>query len=381
MTRRTCLLLGVVLMALGASGQLRICGSCGREDAAGAALCAFCKAALPPAPAVAVAQPPLPDARAATSNDAALAQAAFEQVRLDVSAARAEEARRPEVALALYENARALLAVADPARLPSDTGRSVLTGLQRCRAALAVSGQSCPACAGSGRQQIKLAQLAGGADTDNVATRSTGAACATCGGQGAIRGTRDVETTRLLMLQGRREMGLQQQSAGRVAAGRAWIPRAWADALTPAQLAAIRRTIAAGCPACAGMGLAQCRKCLGTGAQACTQKKCRQGWIEQNAANALSATTVLTRKVKCPVCQGTSKVACTVCRARGGVACGACKGTGLGEVCRTCGGEGVVTCRACRTRRTEAAGTVCESCKGTKRTLCGSCKGDGFSAP
>ncbi len=381
MTRRTCLFLGLVLMALGATGQLRICGSCGREDEAGGALCVFCRAALPPAPAVAVAQAPLPAARASASNDAALAAAAFEQVRLDVTAARAEEARRPEVALALYENARALLAVADPARLPPDTGSSVLAGLQRCRATLAISGQSCPSCGGSGRQQIKLVQLAGGAETENAATRSTGAACETCGGRGTIRGTRDVETTRLLILQGRREVGLQQQSAGRVAAGRAWIPRAWAEALTPTQLAAIRRTIAAGCPVCAGMGLAQCRKCTGTGTQACTNKKCRQGWIEQDIANALSVTTDLTRRVKCPVCQGTSKVGCTVCRSRGGVACGACKGTGLGETCRTCGGEGVVTCRACRTRRSEAADTVCESCKGTKRMLCGSCKGDGFSAP
>jgi len=135
-------------------------------------------------------------------------------------AAREEEPRRPEVALALYENARALLAAADPTNLPPASGQAVLDGLQRCRGALAVTGQTCPACGGSGRQRIVLQQLAGGTGDEPPATRATGAACAACGGKGTVAGTREVETTRLLILQGRREAGLRLQAAGRVAAGR-----------------------------------------------------------------------------------------------------------------------------------------------------------------
>ena len=381
--RKLSLLLGALLVALAVRGQLRICGSCGREDTTGGAVCAYCEARLPEA-----VRPPVPPAGGApgepeASPETRLAARVFEQARLDVLAAREEEPRRPEVALALYENARALLAAADPTHLPPESGPAVLDGLQRCRGVLAVTGQACPACGGSGRQQIVLQQLAGGTGVgaDAPATRATGAACPVCGGKGTVSGTREVETTRLLLLQGRREAGLRLQAAGRVAAGRAWIPPEWARELMPRALAAIRRTAAAGCPACAGIGLARCRDCTGTGRQPCANRSCRDGWVEETSGNTLTPKTALTRRVKCPVCQGAAAVACTTCRGTGAVACGDCKGTGLAAPCRACGGEGVVPCRLCRSRRpTPDGGGVCPGCRGSGRMLCGRCQGDGCSA-
>jgi hypothetical protein len=136
--RKLVVLMTLLLATAAVRGQLRICGSCGREDSAGGEFCTACQARLPDIP-----PPPAPADNAAEGQEpspaATLAAGAFEQARLDVLAARGEESRRPEVALALYGNARALLAVIDPTNLPPATGQSVLEGLQRCRVALAVT--------------------------------------------------------------------------------------------------------------------------------------------------------------------------------------------------------------------------------------------------
>ena len=374
MKRSFSLFICVVLAAITACGQLRICGSCGREDTAGGARCTVCQELLPPIVTTeppAVVETPVP-------TDNPVSSVAFEAVRQDVLMAREEEARRPEVALALYENAQALLAVADSSQLPPEAGRAVLAGIQRCRAALAVTGQSCPACNGTGRQQITLLQLAGGSAAEAAApTRATGAICATCGGRGALVGQRDIEATRLLILRGRREAGLKLQAIGRVAAGRAWVPREWLETVTPMQIAAVRRVAAAGCPACAGIGLETCRKCSGTATQPCPNRACRDGWIEQKPTNTLTPKSALTRRVPCPVCQGKSRIACATCRSTGGVACEGCHGTGLAAPCRSCNGEGTVVCRTCQSTRPATAGKVCAACKGCGRMLCARCSGDG----
>ncbi len=376
--RKLVVLMTLLLATAAVRGQLRICGSCGREDSAGGAVCTACQTPLPDIP-----PPPAPADNAAEGQEpspaATLAAGAFEQARLDVLAARGEESRRPEVALALYGNARALLAAIDPTNLPPATGQSVLEGLQRCRVALAVTGQACPACSGSGRRQVVFQQLAGG--SADATTRSTSAACATCGGTGAVSGTRDVEAARLLILQGRREAGMRLQAAGRVAAGSAWIPKAWAQELMPRQLAAIRRIAAADCQACAGIGLERCKACAGTGRKPCTNRKCRDGWVEEKPGNTLTPQTALARRVKCPVCQGTGAVNCQPCRGKGAVACARCKGAGLAAPCRTCGGEGVSECRTCRTRRHAADDTsLCPKCRNSGWMLCERCKGDGVVA-
>lgn len=382
MTRLSSGILTLILLAACACGQLRICGSCGREDLAGGTTCAVCKAPLPPLePGQPDSAPALSDASGTGSVADALSKQVFDLVKRDVEAARQEEDRRPEVALARYENARALLTLARAEHLPPGTARVVLDGLQRCRTALAVAGQACSACGGSGRQQVARVQLAGGDGEAAAETKlTTGAACATCGGAGTIRGRRGVEATRLLILQGRREAGLQQQAAGRVAAGRAWIPPSWPQERTPEQLALIRRTLAAECSACAGLGLEPCRRCLGSGTLPCKNKACRQGWVEQTVGNTLTPKTALTRRVKCPDCQGTTRVACPACRGGGGTACSGCNGTGTSEPCRSCGGEGTVPCRSCRTRATTEQTEPCETCQGTRRMLCNRCHGEGYQS-
>jgi hypothetical protein len=381
MTRLSSGIFTLILLATFASGQLRICGSCGREDLSGGTSCAVCKSPLPPI------ERGQPDTKPGLSNASetapgadALSKQVFDLVKRDVEAARLEEVRRPEVALARYENARALLTLARAEHLPPGTARIVLDGLQRCRTALAVTGQTCPVCGGSGKQQVARVQLAGGDEAAAEPKLTTGAACATCGGTGAIRGRRGVEATRLLILQGRREAGLQQQAAGRVAVGRSWLPPSWPKERTPEQLAVIRRTLAAECTACAGLGLEPCRRCQGSGRQPCKSKACRQGWIEQTAGNTLTPKTALTRRVKCPDCQGTAHVDCPACRGGGSAACRGCNGTGKSEPCRSCGGEGTAPCRSCRTRAAAEPPAPCETCQGTRRMLCNRCNGEGYQS-
>ena len=82
------------------------------------------------------------------------------------------------------------------------------------------------------------------------------------------------------------------------------------------------------------IGVTPCRKCLGTGLQACRDCKSgarggKPGWIrsERHTAGATS------RHVKilvtpCGTCQGLGKVVCPDCLGRGAVPCRHCRGTG-----------------------------------------------------
>lgn len=387
MTRRMIPAACLALAACLAYGQVRICGSCGREDTADGAACTACRAPLPPAaPAssggdaetpLAAVGPASPAVEGAVADET-LAAEAFESVRLEVAEARAAAARQPAVALALFRNARALLAVAGPDQLPPETGRAILDGIRSSRAALAVAEQPCPECDGTGHRRVSMVQLAGGAEEGGTRTQETGANCAACGGGGGTRGQRDVEATRLLILQGRREAGRLLAAEGRTAAGQAWISRKWAAKLTPPQMAAVRRAVAEECTACAGIGLEPCRKCTGTGRQKCTERQCRDGWVEQQAGNTLSPQSALTRRVKCPVCQGAATIACATCRGRASVACAKCGGDGLAKPCRACSGQGTMECRTCR-RAAPGAATACDTCKGTRQAPCTRCGGDGVA--
>jgi len=368
----------LLFLAGWAWGALIVCGSCGHEAAEGAEVCAHCNAPLPVAPAVAPQPAVAEDAMnaPAPAGAAALARAAFAAARADVLLARAEEARQPALALALHENALALLTAADTPDLPPGAGQAVLAGLQRCRETMAVSGRTCEACAGTGRQRIPVAQLeSAGVDTSGKVLE--GGACAACGGAGRLRVKSDVEATRLALVQGRREAGLKLLAAGRVALGRAWVPAEWPTTLTPRQTAALRKAVAPPCEACAGLGVEGCRSCGGSGGMACKSPGCRQGWVEQTTRNALSPKTALKQRVRCPACGGSGRTACPACRGEGRKACNACGGSGAAPACSSCGGEGVTACTVCKGMPTPPGAPPCAACQGAGVTLCRSCRGDG----
>ncbi len=316
----------VALCAAVSAAGLRICPSCGREDETGAATCPACGAVLPPVEKETgpVTPPPGDD----TSDSAATN--AFAEAARDVSEARRCRAESPERALALYENALALLAAEAGGNFNVKAASAVAKDIESLRA------------------EVK-------------------------------KSTPGVSAQRLARQRGVKEAALFFKSAGRVACGRVWVPAVWLETLTPPQIAAVRQTLPPPCKECAGLGFELCRSCNGRGKQLCRNSGCNHGWIYDKSANDLSPKTALKTRHKCPVCNGTSFAPCDACNGSGAVLCRKCGGSGEAPVCSSCHGSGLTDCRECKKRRnrTGTSDEVCHACKGTHQTLCTKCGGDG----
>ncbi len=319
------LLLVAVCASVWAEG-LRICPSCGREDETGAANCPACGAALPPVAteAAPAATPPVEEGSASSATNA------FAEAARDVAEARRCRAEAPERALALYENALALLAAEAGANFNEKAAAAVAKDIEGLRA------------------EVK-------------------------------RRYPDVSAQRLARQRGAKDAALFFKSAGRISCGRVWVPAIWLETLTPPQIAAVRQTLPPPCKECAGLGFEVCRSCNGRGKQPCRNSGCKNGWIYEKSSNDLSPKTALKTRQKCPVCKGTSFAPCDTCNGAGAVLCQKCGGSGEAPVCSSCHGSGLMDCRECKRRRNRpgASEEPCQACKGTHQTLCTKCGGDG----
>ena len=325
-SRKVLILLLVALCVAAWAAGLRICPSCGREDETGSATCPACGANLPPVESEAVPVAPSPVAEESASS----ATNAFAEAARDVSEARRCRAEAPERALALYENALALLAAEAGGNFNEKAASAVAKDIEALRA--------------------------------EVKKRTPG-----------------ISAQRLARQGGSKEAELFFKSLGRVACGRVWVPASWLDTLTPPQIAAIRQTLPPPCKDCAGLGFEVCRFCNGRGTQRCRNAGCSQGWVYDKSVNDLSPKTALKTRHKCPVCKGTSFSPCDACNGAGAVLCKKCGGSGEAPACTACHGSGLVECRECRrsTYRKVNSNGPCHVCKGTQQALCTKCGGDG----
>lgn len=367
--KRFCLPLAALLAAAWSwAAAVVICDKCGHEAAQQAVACAHCGAALPKvAPVVA----PLEATAASLPAESNLTAQALAAVREDVRLAR--ESTLPEVSLAFYGNALAVLRLVPLEAVPAEAGNRLVEGMAASRAALARTARPCPTCGGSGSRSVKLQSLAGGADSSAAAG---GLVCATCEGAGLVRSGRSADELRVALAQGRRKFEVREQAAGRVAVGRAWVPSAVASHLDLPRQVLLRSATAAPCTSCQGIGLQTCVTCRGLGRVKCREKGCDGGWVVLKPANTLAPKTALRPRTPCPACQGTSWSACTVCRSSGAVVCAACQGIGQPPRCGRCGGEGTVSCARCRGSG-QVGGAACAACSGVKQALCPACYGEG----
>lgn len=371
------LLVGLALQAW----ALTICQDCGHEATEGETTCGHCGTALPKSKPDADSTVPRsrsagPVTTAAAGVGTNLAVEAFDAARADVQAARAQEATRVDLALASYENALSLLALAGGTSQPVEAGGIVVASILRCRRALGSVLRDCVTCRGSGKMIYAVESLT----AERGAREAAGPTCRTCGGSGEALTSRSSEDLRVILLQARREFALLQQGAGRAAVGRVWVPAGWPARLTARQTAALRRANAEPCNRCVGFGETDCTACKGIGRVACTARGCRQGWVERQPSNTLTPKSVLKTRAPCPNCQGAAQVACLTCHGDGRATCPSCNGSGQSPRCRACGGEGLIPCRRCRGARIESDGTACRACGGEGVSLCATCRGDGCAA-
>lgn len=366
--KRLGLIIAAMLAAFWTWAAVVICDKCGHEAAPDQVVCTHCGGALPKISSAVGLSIVTDQASNGATNIAAQALAA---VREDVRLARENEAR-PEMALAFYGNALALLRLVPREAMPADAGSRLVDGMAVCHATLARTSRSCPTCGGSGSRGLKLQSLTGGEDTKTVG----GVICETCEGAGLVRSGRTADELRVVLGQGRREFEVREQAIGRVTVGRAWVPPALVAQLDLASQVLLRTAAVAPCAACQGIGRQTCASCRGLGRIKCRQSGCDGGWVIRKSSNTLAPKTALRQRMPCPSCQGTGWAACSACRGSGAVVCAVCQGSGQALRCPRCGGAGTAECIRCRGSG-RIGQSVCDVCGGTKLMLCSACHGEG----
>ncbi len=350
---------------------LTICPACGYEADDGEARCTHCGALLPATAEEQSAEQPQANKPQDNATDEDLAGKAFEAAREDAVFGRKEEAKQPALALQAYENALALLVLAQDDPRTAKAGETLAESILRCRDAIVIGSRACPACNGSGKRTF-VAHAMGGEDTTREVS---GSVCPACAGLGEVRAIRSADELAGLANKCNHEYGIMRQGSGRALCGRVWIPAEWE--LTVEQMAAVRRARPKTCGGCGGFHDTDCKACKGLGHTQCKAKGCKQGMVERKNANSLSPKTELALKSPCPECKGSGHVTCIECKGDGRMACRSCKGSGLAGECRACHGEGILACKSCKGAKVDKKGEPCRACGGAGVMLCNSCQGDG----
>jgi len=354
---------------------LVICRGCGREAKPGATACAHCSAPLPKPrdseEAVKAPVAPVPDAGAEVSR---LATSVVEDC---VRQARELEAKQPGVALCYYQNALALMRLAPADRYPASVGAAILSGNERAMAALVRGQVTCRKCNGSGRFQLDMGKVDKALGIKSV----DGVACPACKGAGSFAGFREVDKSKMAILQGRQEFERRQMVKGDVKVGRAYVPAALEKALTNRQRALVMTGMPLPCGDCQFAARQKCSSCKSTGWMKCTYSGCDEGFIKEARQGAGRVSKRLNEELikKCPRCEGLAEIPCEVCKGQGNIACKTCDGSGLAARCKRCTGTGLTACSKCK-----GTGQVkekpCPECKGENMMMCPSCRGEGALA-
>ncbi len=373
-----CLAFAVLTWCCCATAALSICGKCGYENQADALFCSHCGTSVRGDGDAAEEDADVTPEPAEAPAKAAPEVLSADTVDGDMQAASRSLARKKGwLALFYCENATALNLVAR-----ADTNRSdrILGVHAACEQAIRADARACPACGGSGSVARELDTVS--SKGERIQHTGPGVSCATCGGNGAIRGKASLAQLAYEYGQASKEYELSRQSLRWVPVGRAWVPPECDGKLNARQIATLKRTVATRCQRCLGFGQITCDECKGAGRMKCPNKKCRNGTIERvtqqglaNEKRSKGAGTPSLR-VTCDVCAGAGAIRCAACAGRGSIACSICGGTGKRPVCRTCDGEGLRLCSKCRGTGTYRD-APCDACGACGAILCNSCRGDG----
>jgi hypothetical protein len=305
---------------------------------------------------------------------------ALEAARMDKRLADQNLAKRPELAYAYCENALAVSRLIRREETTDQTGKALVDALERCRQRLALASRPCTGCNGSGRRTVQFQTLGGGKSTAGAASAKgvDGPVCEECKGKGSVSAGRSADELRVLLAQGRRDFETRQQAAGRVASGRVWVPAELLALLDVRAQALLRTACPTPCSRCMGIGVQDCSRCRGAGRVKCTHNGCVDGWVVRKESNALMSKGAISRKERCPDCQGSSLSLCADCRGGGTNPCRTCNGTGRNAACEACGGQGWSTCAKCQGNGV-LNGLACPACRAKNEILCPKCHGEGCS--
>jgi len=353
-----------------------VCPACGRESKKPeATACAHCSAALPkPRQDSSKADKP---AAQPEDKESEVARASAAVVEACVRQAREVEEKQPEVALAYYQNALALMRLVPAGTYPASVGESVLAGDGRVMQILRRGSVLCKRCNGSGKYQLDMGKV----DRAKGVKAVSGVACPACKGQGCFAGYREVSKVKMTILQGRQEFERRQMAAGDVKVGRALVPAALEKLLANRQRALVMTGVPIPCSECQLTARQVCSSCRGSGWMKCDFAECSKGVIKETRTSGSRQAKRMNEDVpkKCPRCEGLAEVPCEKCKGSCGVACSKCDGSGLAPRCLRCTGSGLAACAKCKGTG-EVKGLRCPECRGETMILCPTCHGEGALA-
>ena len=347
-----------------------ICPKCGYENPETAKICEHCGANLPVKEQVEVVQEKPSDSNLWIGSKPGYLNP---QVVEDEITVGKELMAKGEVDVAyfFFKNALALNLLTD-SESGKKLGEQIVELINKCSSTGATKKVPCDACGGSGKATGKFVSMKGEVTYMEIAGRQ----CPQCGGTGYLIKPISVADKMLAIGKAKNKFTTLQKGRRFVQMGEAWIPMGLEQFLTVYQKVALRRTVAAPCTKCTGIGKIECPECKGTGLVKCPNPKCKNGIVEVETGGGLSSKTKLTRKEKCPVCNGKGTINCPKCSGSGGIVCPVCNGTGERPVCTRCGGQGLIPCPKCK-----GTGSIknipCDACQGTGVVICNSCNGDG----
>lgn len=351
-----------------------VCPKCGHEVDSADTACGHCKAELKSAAPDGAGAEPAPVAQAGHTF---LPSGTLEY--LDPSVVTNEvkigqdylRRGQSEVGRCFFVNAAALLRLTRP---PGDRafGERILRLAEQSAVQARAVEKACPVCSGSGKMKMKVISMKGEVTWVDIADKL----CPRCAGAKTIRVPGTVQDWLDRMARAGESFAKLEKGRGFVAVGDAWVPGELEGKLSTGQMATLMKATAKPCPACGGLGRADCRKCAGLGEVKCTNKDCQYGQVSVTAGGKLSDHKVI-RTEECPVCSGKGVLSCDACKGEGTQLCVKCAGSGQRPGCGKCSGEGTVECRRCRGSGVDKDGNPCPTCKGEKVELCASCRGDG----
>ncbi len=365
-----CFLLVCVCMRLNA-GELLICGACGYEQTVDVQVCTHCGAALERPAQVLQDVAPNDDAElpAEKSETAGVLMVALRQDIQDGDAA--WQAGNAAMAYLFWRNALGLARVAGmPA---AEVAATLPEKIEQARRTGSSIQENCRTCNGTGKRFMDSVGLRG--DVSRVEVH--GSVCQDCAGRGYLMRPARYSERRRQRTEAVRQYAIIQQGRLRQISGQAWVPESIIQDLGSRDTALLRTSVAAPCTRCDGVGADDCRTCDGSGRIPCTERGCRDGWIEVRGGGQLTGQPLVNRR-RCALCQGAGTLVCGACNGVGGIECTACNGSGQRPLCRRCDGAGIADCARCRGSG-EVRGAPCDACRGEKLSLCNTCQGDGRS--
>ncbi len=359
--------IGLLLFTATVFASINICPKCGWENDDVRQICIHCEGQLIPSESAS-------DDR---TDDNAAVSSGQEYIDADIAgkdiSAGEEHLRKGDIVLArlFFRNATALNMLTDPHE-SEDRSDRIARLLAQCTQTAGTVSRKCSLCNGTGMGTIKTEML-----DNKIRYRSAhGKSCSRCGGKGFEMIQATINEMKYLRGQALKRYEALRQAMRFVRVGEAWVPQGLYGDLGVKQIALLKRSVARPCPECMGMCRVNCDKCKGAGATPCSNRKCNAGMVEEEVRNRLKNTSVMTRKVKCPVCNGAGEIRCVECNGAGSLACRKCGGTGDRSICGKCGGHGVAACARCGGSGVYKRG-ACSKCGGEGESLCSSCMGDG----